>query len=128
MKARKEEVFRLWDELMLLLEIIDLTTFDDDKTKEIINEIHSVLSLKKERWEDSHRRENWAPVLQNFTFDPSSNLVKELIMKWEEIVIESYLYLQEARKRGGTLGHKIGPIWSFHKQEKAKYAEMLLQL
>jgi hypothetical protein len=128
MKAHKEEVFRLWDELMLLLEIIDLTTFNDEKTKEIINEIHSVLSLKKERWEDSHQRENWTPVLQNFTFDPNSNLVKELIMKWEEIVIESYLYLQEARKRGGTLGHKIGPIWSFHKQEKAKYAEILLQL
>jgi hypothetical protein len=128
MKARKEEVFRLWDELMLLLEIIDLTTFDDEKTKQIINEIHSVLSLKKQIWEDSHQRENWTPVLQNFTFDPNSNLVKELIMKWEEIVIESYLYLQEARKRGGTLGHKIGPIWSFHKQEKAKYVEMLLQL
>jgi hypothetical protein len=128
MKAHKEEVFRLWDELMLLLEIIDMTTFNDEKTKEIINEIHSVLSLKKERWEDSHQRENWTPVLQNFTFDPNSNLVKELIMKWEEIVIESYLYLQEARKRGGTLGHKIGPIWSFHKQEKEKYAKMLLQL
>jgi hypothetical protein len=128
MKARKEEVFRLWDELMLLLEIIDLTTFDDEKTKQIINKIHSVLSLKKQIWEDSHQRENWTPVLQNFTFDPNSNLVKELIMKWEEIVIESYLYLQEARKRGGTLGHKIGAIWSFHKQEKAKYVEMLLQL
>jgi hypothetical protein len=37
MKARKRG-FRLWDELMLLLEIIDLTTFDD-KTKKIINEI-----------------------------------------------------------------------------------------
>jgi hypothetical protein len=128
MIARKEEVFRLWDELMLLLEIIDLTTFDNEKTKEIINEIHSVLSLKKQRYEDSHQRENWTPVLQNFTFDPNNNLVKELIMKWEEIVIESYLYLQEARKRGGTLGHKIGPLWSFHKQEKAKYTEMLLQL
>jgi hypothetical protein len=128
METHKEEVFRLWDELMLLLEIIDLTTFDNEKTKEIINEIHSVLSLKKQRYEDSHQRENWTPVLQNFTFDPNNNLVKELIMKWEEIVIESYLYLQEARKRGGSLGHKIGPIWSFHKQEKAKYAEMLLQL
>jgi hypothetical protein len=128
METHKEEVFRLWDELMLLLEIIDLTTFDNEKTKEIINEIHSVLSLKKQRYEDSHQRENWTPVLQNFTFDPNNNLVKELIMKWEEIVIESYLYLQEARKRGGTLGHKIGPLWSFHKQEKAKYAEILLQL
>lgn len=128
MKAHKEDVFRLWDELMLLLEIIDLTTFDDDKTKKIINEIHSVLSFKKQRWEVFYQREVWTPVLQTFKFDPNCNLVKELIIKWEEIVIASYLYLQEARKRGGTLGHKIGPIWSFHKQEKAKYAEMLLQL
>ena len=29
-------------------------------------------------------------------------------------------YLQQARKSGGTLGHKIGPIWSFHKREKEK--------
>ena len=128
MKAHKEDVFRLWDELMLLLEIIDLTTFDDDKTKKIINEIHSVLSLKKQRWEVFYQREVWTPVLQNFKFDANCNLVKELIIKWEEIVIASYLYLQEARKRGGTLGHKIGPIWSFHKQEKEKYSEMLLKL
>jgi hypothetical protein len=81
MKARKEEVFRLWDELMLLLQIIDLTTFYNEKTKKIINEIHSVLSLKKKRWEDFHQRENWTPVIQNFTFDPNGNLVKELSMK-----------------------------------------------
>lgn len=128
METHKEELFRLWDELMLLLEIIDLTTFDDEKTKEIVNEIHAVLWLNKKKWEYSLQRKNWPAVLQNFRFDPNSNLIKELIMKWEEIVIESYLYLQEARKRGGTLGHKIGPLWSFHKREKEKYAEMLLTL
>lgn len=128
MKERKEEVFRLWDELMLLLEITDLMTVHDEKINEIINEIRSVLSPKKERWEDSHQRECWNPVLHNFTLNPNNNLIKELIMKWEEIVIESYLYLQEARKKGGTLGHKIGPIWSFHKSEKEKYAEILLKL
>lgn len=86
--------FRLRDELMLLSEIIDLATFVNEKTKEIITEIHSVLSSKKDSWKDSHHRENWKPVLQSFTFDPNNNLVKELITKWEEIVIESFLYQQ----------------------------------
>lgn len=55
METHKEAVFRLWDELMLLLEIIDLTTFADEKTKEIVDEIHAVLWLNKERWENSHQ-------------------------------------------------------------------------
>jgi hypothetical protein len=59
--------------------------------------------------------------------DPS-NILKSLILKWEELVIESYFYLQQARKSGGTLGHKIGPIWSFHKREKEKYENMILKL
>lgn len=128
MEKKKEEIFRLWDELMLLLEITALITVNDEKTNKTISEIRSVLSLKKKNWEIFYERKNWDSVLQNFTFNPNNDLLKELIMKWEEIVIESYLCLQEARKRGGTLGHKIGPIWSFHKQEKEKYAEILLKI
>jgi hypothetical protein len=29
---------------------------------------------------------------------------------------------------GGTLGHKIGPIWSFHKMEKDKYEKTILNI
>ena len=128
MKSHKEEVFRLWDELMVILEITDLMTGNDTKTNDIVNEIHSVLSLKKEYWESSHDRKDWNPVLQNFSFNKDTNILKELIMKWEEVVIESYLFLQEARMKGGTYGHKVGPIWSFHKSEKEKYVTMLLEL
>jgi len=128
MKSHKEEVFRLWDELMLLVEMADLMTGNDTKTNDIVNEIHSVLSLKKEYLESSHDRKNWNPVLQNFSFNPDTNILKELIMKWEEVVIESFLFLQEARMQGGTYGHKVGPIWYFHKSEKEKYVEMLIEL
>ena len=49
-------------------------------------------------------------------------------MKWEELVVESYFYLQQARKMGGTMGHKIGPIWSFHKKEKEKFENTILKI
>jgi hypothetical protein len=67
------------------------------------------------------------PVLENIKSDPNMDVLVALLLKWEELVIESYLYLQEARKMGGTAGHKIGPIWSFHKKEKEKYLELLLK-
>jgi hypothetical protein len=42
--------------------------FDDEKTKEIINEIHSVLSLKREMGGFSPKR-NWDQSFKT-TFDP----------------------------------------------------------
>jgi transcriptional regulator of met regulon len=44
--------------------------------EEIINEIYSVLSLKKERIL-TEERTDISP--SNFTFDPNSNLIKELL-------------------------------------------------
>jgi len=29
---------------------------------------------------------------------------------------------------GGTLGHKVGPIWSFQKSAKERYQEEILKL
>ena len=120
----KEKVFKTWDELYFLLELTSSKTND----KEVIMEIMKTQLSKKESWELFYERKEWIPINEiELKIDPS-NILKSLILKWEELVIESYFYLQQARKLGGTLGHKIGPIWSFHKREKEKYENIILKL
>ena len=120
----KEKVFKTWDELYFLLELTSSKTND----KEVIMEIMKTQLSKKESWELFYERKEWIPINEiELKIDPS-NILKSLILKWEELVIESYFYLQQARKSGGTLGHKIGPIWSFHKREKEKYENIILKL
>ena len=120
----KEKVFKTWDELYFLLELTSSKTND----KEVIMEIMKTQLSKKESWELFYERKEWISINEiELKIDPS-NILKSLILKWEELVIESYFYLQHARKSGGTLGHKIGPIWSFHKREKEKYENIILKL
>ena len=120
----KEKVFKTWDELYFLLELTRSKTND----KEVIMEIMKTQLSKKESWELFYERKEWNSINEiELKIDPS-NILKSLILKWEELVIESYFYLQQARKSGGTLGHRIGPIWSFHKREKEKYENIILKL
>ena len=120
----KEKVFKTWDELYFLLELTSSKTND----KEVIIEIMKTQLSKKESWELFYERKEWNPINESQLQTNSTNILKTLILKWEELVIESYFYLQQARKSGGTLGHKIGPIWSFHKREKEKYENIILKL
>ena len=120
----KEKVFKTWDELYFLLELTSSKTND----KEVIMEIMKTQLSKKESWELFYERKEWHPINESQLQTNSTNILKTLILKWEELVIESYFYLQQARKSGGTLGHKIGPIWSFHKREKEKYENIILKL
>lgn len=122
--SKKEVVFHIWDEFMLIL---DIAIMIQPKNK-ILLEIKSVQIEKKKRWQQFDERKIWIPVLENIKSDPNMDVLVALLLKWEELVLESYLYLQEARKMGGTIGHKIGPIWSFHKKEKEKYTELLLKI
>jgi hypothetical protein len=120
----KEKVFKTWDELYFLLEIISSKSNEN----EIILEIMKIQVSKKESWELFYDRKVWNPINEIELQTDNSNLLKSLIMKWEELIIESYFYLQQARKSGGTLSHKIGPIWSFHKKEKEKYENEILKI
>lgn len=123
-EEKKEDVFRTWDQFMLLLETIKIISFDDS----IINEIQLIQSEKKKKWELFYERKIWDPVLNSMTSDCDNDIHIELLLKWEELVMKSFLYLQEARKKGGTIGHKIGLIWSFQKEQKLKYTELLLKM
>ena len=120
----KEVIFSIWDELIYLLENLEVVT----DNKELINEIKCSQILKKKSWEQYHERKEWKSINKSSLIIQQSNILKTIILKWEELIIEAYFYLQIARKQGGTFGHKIGPIWSFHKQEKEKYENLILKL
>ena len=122
--SKKEVVFHVWDEYMLILDLAIIIT----PNNEMLLEIKAVQFEKKKRWENFYERKIWIPVLENIELDPDMDIVMALILKWEELVLESFLYLQEAIKMGGIMGHKIGPIWSFHKKEKEKYTALLLRI
>lgn len=120
----KDNIFNAWDELIFLLELLESIVED----KEIIREIIVTQLLKKDKWELFYDRKVWNIIETQQLISNNCNVKKTLILKWEELIIESYFYLQQARKSGGTLGHKIGPIWSFHKMEKEKYENIILKL
>lgn len=122
--SKKEVVFHIWDEFMLILDIAIMIRPND----ETLLEIKLVQFEKKKKWQHFYERKIWMPAKENIKSDPNMDVLVALLLKWEELVLESYLYLQEARKMGGTVGHKIGPIWSFHKKEKEKYTELLLRI
>jgi hypothetical protein len=120
----KDNIFEAWDELIFLLEYLERIVED----KEIIRGIIATQLLKKEKWELFYERMVWNVIESQQLITNNCKVTKTLILKWEELIIESYFYLQQARKSGGTLGHKIGPIWSFHKREKEKYENIILKL
>jgi hypothetical protein len=125
MENTKENMFEIWDELIFLLEEL----INKHPTNKEIKELFDIQKEKKSKVEINHSRNNWLSLDKNKSNNfLNENLEKELILKWEELVIEAYFYLQEARMQGGTIGHKVGPVWSFQKETKEKYQGEILQL
>lgn len=122
--SKKEVVFHVWDEFMLMLDLAIMIESDN----ETLVEIKSVQIPKKNKAQYYNRRKIWMPVLENIKSDPNMDILVALFLKWEELVLESYLYLQEIRKMGGTESHRVVPIWAFQKKEKEKYVELLLKI
>ena len=42
--------------------------------------------------------------------DTKRNQKEKVLKKWDELINELDIYLQEARKAGGTKGHKVGSM------------------
>lgn len=120
----KEAIFKAWDELIFLIEYLETIT----EQKEIIRELKETQLLKKEKWETFYERKIWNEIDFQQLISDDSMVTKTLILKWEEIIIESFYYLQFARRMGGTMGHKVGPIWTFHKVQKEKYEKTILNI
>lgn len=121
---RKEQVFKTWDELILLFELTDLLY----PNNEIVKKVHKMQTEKKVSTERFHTRSQPNEAIKNLDVNLDESTLKSLIKKWEELIIDAYIYLQEARKRGGTFGHKVGPIWAFQKKLKEQFEGELLKL
>lgn len=122
--TKKESTFHLWDEYLYLLELL-LTKYPEN---DLIRELLQLQIEKKSRAEVSQERKEKSRLHFEVINLMNKNLEKEVILKWEEFIIEAFCFLQEARIMGGTLGHKVGPIWSFQVSAKEKYEWEILRL
>lgn len=116
-KDYKEETFTSWFELIALLECLALTKV----------EVNEILNLVKERYQRQKMFQeiNVDIYIKDEEIFYSDNLYAELIHKWLEAIVYSYKFLQYARNRGGTYGHKVGPIWLFLKDTYKIYEKFL---
>ena len=117
-------MFHLWDEYLYLLVLLQTKYPEND----LIRELLQLQIEKKSRAEVSQERKEKSRLHFEVINLMNKNLEKEVILKWEEFIIEAFCFLQEARIMGGTLGHKVGPIWSFQVSAKEKYELHILKL
>jgi hypothetical protein len=122
--TKKESTFHLWDEYHYLLELLQ-TKYPDNT---LICELLQLQIEKKCRAEVFQERKEKPRLYHKVINLENIELEKEVILKWEEFIIEAFCFLQEARIWGGTYGHKVGPIWSFQKSTKEKYEGEILKL
>jgi hypothetical protein len=123
-KDTRERTFHLWDEYMYYLDLLS----QKHPTKKFLKGLIQIQLERKNRAEVFHERSEKPSLnLEKKSID-MDQIEKIVILKWETLVIEAYFYLQEARIMGGTLGHKVGPIWRAQKNTKEKYEGEILKL
>jgi hypothetical protein len=123
-KTKKESTFHLWDEYLYLLKLLQ-TKYPENK---LICELLQLQIEKKSRSEVFQERKEKSRLHYEINNLENIDLEKEVILKWEEFIIEAFYFLQEARIWGGTYGHKVGPIWYSQKSIKEKYEWEILKL
>ncbi len=123
-KTKKESTFHLWDEYVYLLKLLK-TKYPENN---LICELLQLQIEKKSRSEVFQERKEKSRLNYEVINMENINLEKEVILKWEEFIIEAFCFLQEARMWGGTYAHKVGPIWYSQKSIKEKYEWEILKL
>ena len=123
-KDTRERTFHLWDEYMYYLDLLS----QKHPTKEFLKGLIQIQLERKNRAEVFHERSEKPRLdLEKKSID-MEQIEKIVILKWETLVIEAFFYLQEARIMGGTLGHKVGPIWISQQSTKEMYQKEILKL
>lgn len=120
----KERTFHLWDEYMYYLDLLS----QKYPTKEFIKALIQIQLERKNRAEVFHERSEKPKLNLEKKSTDMDQIEKIVILAWETLIIEAFFYLQEARIMGGTLGHKVGPIWSLQKSVKEIYQKEILKL
>lgn len=122
--TKKESMFHLWDEYLYLLELLQSKYPEND----FICELLQLQIEKKSRSEVFQERKEKSRLHYEINNLENIDLEKEVILKWEEFIIEAFYFLQEARIWEGTYSHKVGPIWYSQKSIKEKYEWEILKL
>lgn len=117
-------MFHLWDEYLYLLELLQSKYPEND----FICELLQLQIEKKSRSEVFQERKEKSRLHYEINNLENIDLEKEVILKWEEFIIEAFYFLQEARIWEGTYSHKVGPIWYSQKSIKEKYEWEILKL
>lgn len=116
----KEETFKAWTELLLLLEYSTL----------VKDELVEVYTLQKQKYCSQRALQE---CKTSFHFEDmhvfiDSNIYREIRYKWQEAIINAYKFLQYARSRGGTYGHKVGSLYAFLTTNFEAHQLQLLEL
>jgi len=101
----KFETFKAWSELLILLEVQALT-----------NEAFvEIFKAHQERFARQSKLQEFNKQIKAEELDIfiGTDTYLELQYKWQEAIFYSYKFLQYARSRGGTYGHKVGGLWNF---------------
>ena len=116
-KDYKEETFTSWYELIALLEYLALTKV----------EFQEILTVLKDNYIQKHASHGFKMKIKikDVEIFDTDNTYAEIIHKWLEAIVYAYKFLQYARSRGGTYGHRVGPIWYFLKENYKKYESFL---
>lgn len=101
----KFETFKSWSELLILLEVQALTN----------ENLVEIFKLHKEKFTAQSKLQEFNKQINTEELDIfiGTDNYLEIIYKWQETIYFSYKFLQYARSRGGTYGHKVGCLWHF---------------
>lgn len=106
-KSYKEETFKSWSELLLLLEYS--TLFTDD--------LEEIYVLHKTKYSSQKGLQDFKSeiLFKDLEVLIDGNIYREINYKWQESIVNAYKFLQYAKSRGGTYGHKVGCLLFFLK-------------
>lgn len=116
----KFETFKSWKELIILLEINALTN-------DVFIELYH---LHKKKFIAQSHLQDFKQQIKNedLSIFIGDNSYLEVIYKWSETIIYAYKFLQYARNKGGTYGHRVGCLWHFLATNYEENQTLLCQL
>lgn len=116
----KDETFKAWTELLLLLEYSTL----------LKDELVEVYTLQKQKYcsQRSLQECKTSILFEDMHVFIDSNIYREIRHKWQEAIVNAYKFLQYARSRGGTYGYKVGSLYAFLTSNFEAHQLQLLEL